>query len=81
MHRQAVADRQADHVGQVVLALGIVIVYAGQPIFKPASGCRQDAGVDFMDGAFVIRRVFMLDNALHLALAVAHDPAVSAWIA
>ena len=79
-HRHAVGHGQTDHVGQVVLALGVVVVDAGQPVLEPGGRRGQDACVDFLDGALGLGGVLVLDDAADLAGGVAHDAAVAGGI-
>ncbi|MNQ79185.1 hypothetical protein D3C85_941190 [compost metagenome] len=79
-HRHVIGHGQSDHIGQVVLALGIVVVDAGQPVLELRGRRAEDAGVDFLDQALGFRGVLVLDDAAHAALAVAHDAAIAGGI-
>ena len=61
-HRHAVGHGKLDDVGQVVLALGVLVVQPGQPRLQAGGGHRHDAAVDFPDLALRIRGVFLLDD-------------------
>jgi len=43
----AVGHRPRDDVGQVILALGVVVFQRGNPLFEMPGGHRENAGVDF----------------------------------
>ena len=82
-HRNAVGDRQADDVGQVVLAGGVVVGEAPQPGQQALGRRGQHPGVDLADGALRRGGVFLLhdgDDAVACrarAGAAAHDAAVA----
>jgi hypothetical protein len=71
----------ADHVGEVVLALGILVGEPRQPAGQLAGGQAEDAGVHLVDGQLLGAGVLVLDDALHLAPRVAHDAAVAGGLA
>ena len=75
-HVYPVAHRQRDDVGEVVLALRVVVLQFGDPPLQLACRHGEDAGVDFMNCALGGRRVLVLDNARDLAV-FAHDAAVA----
>jgi hypothetical protein len=79
-HRHALADRQPDDVGQVVLALRVVVAQRRQPAPERRGRRGDEAGVDLADGAFLVRGVALLDDAQDVAVVVAHDAAVAARI-
>ncbi len=77
--RHAVGHGLGDDVGEVVLALGIVVGQRRQPLLEVAGRNRHDAAVDFLDGAFGLGRVFLFDDAHDLAV-FTHDAAQPEWI-
>ncbi|MNF81908.1 hypothetical protein D3C84_641990 [compost metagenome] len=79
-HHETIADRHGDHVGQVVLALGIVVGETAHPLPQFCERQGQDAGVAFGDRSFGFVGVFLLDDGRHLASGVAHDTAVAGRI-
>ena len=64
-HGHTVGHGELDHVGQVVLALGILVVQTGQPGFEEARGHGHDAAVNLLNLALHIAGVFVLDDGLH----------------
>ncbi|MPM42586.1 hypothetical protein SDC9_89252 [bioreactor metagenome] len=79
-HGHAIGHGHGDHVGQVVLFLRVVVVQARQPLLQVLDRRGHDAAVDLANGAFGIAGVLVLDDALHLAVGVAHDAAVAGGI-
>ena len=77
---EAVGNRHADDVGQVVLALGVVIGQAIQPGFERRGGRGQNAGVDFFDRALRFGGVLVFDDRADLAIVIAHDAPVAGRI-
>jgi hypothetical protein len=76
-HAPAIGHGHGDDVGQVVLALGVVVGQAREPGFEQARRHGHDAAVDFIDGALGFARVLVLDDARHLSCAIAQDAAVA----
>ena len=63
---RALGHRQRDDVGQVVLALRIVVAQRRRPSAAAArSGAASDAGVDLVDRPLARRRVLLLDDRAH----------------
>ena len=75
-HRHAVGHSELDHVGQVVLALGVLVVQPGQPGFEQTRGHSHDAAVHLADGALRVAGVFVFDDGLD-GITHAHDAAVT----
>ena len=75
-HFHAIGHGGGDHVGQVVLTLGIVVGEIGQPLAQQRGGCGDDAGVDFLDGALGRAGILLLDDGDDLAV-FAHDAAIA----
>ncbi|CAI8931470.1 hypothetical protein EMIT0P12_50140 [Pseudomonas sp. IT-P12] len=76
-HHQPIVDRHGNHVGQVVLALGIVIGQTAHPAAHLCERQRQNAGVAFGDRTFGFVGVFLLDDGRDLARRIANDAAVT----
>ena len=76
-HRLPIGAGKLDHIGQVVLLLGVVVVQARQPCAQPPRGHGHDAAVNFSDGALIGCGVFFFHDGLHLASGVAHDAPVT----
>jgi hypothetical protein len=64
-HRHAVGHGELDHVGQVVLALGVAVVQPRQPAFEQAGRHGHDAAVDLVDLALGLGGVLLLDDGQH----------------
>jgi len=64
-HRDAFADGGRDHVGQVVLALRVVVAEAREPAREMPRRQDHDPGVHLAQGAFGRSGVLLLDDALH----------------
>ncbi|MNF88141.1 hypothetical protein D3C84_706280 [compost metagenome] len=73
---QAVTHRHGNHVGQVVLALRIVVGQAAHPVAEACERQRQDAGVAFGDFALGFVGIFLLDDGGDLAIDITNDTAV-----
>ena len=76
-HHQAVSHRHGDDVGQVVLALGVVVRQAAHPVGQARGWQRQNTGVAFLDGFLCIVGVLVLNDGSHLALLVTHDTTIA----
>ena len=76
-HLHAIGHRHGDDVGQVVLALGIIVVEFREPLCQLLGRHSHDAAVDLVDGAFFRASIFLLHDALHRALGIAHDTAIA----
>jgi len=63
MHRNAVVNRHRDYVGQIILALRIVVAKIRQP--DPQLVCRTDhhTRIDFPHRFLIRSRIFFLNNA------------------
>src|SRR5690606_24300450 len=59
----AVSHGQADDVGEVVLALGVVVADAPEPVAQLGNRGDQDAGVHFLHLALFVGGVLLLDDA------------------
>ena len=70
----------SDNVGQVVLALGVVVGQARQPGRQQARGHGHDAAVDLGDGALGLARILVLDDARYAAIGCAQDAAVASGV-
>ena len=75
-HRNAFADRSRDHVGQVVLALRVVVAERPEPAREVARREDHDAGAHLAQRALGRGGVLLLHDALHRA-AFAHDAAIA----
>ena len=77
--RLAVLDEPADHIGEVLLALGVV---ARQMFEALAQGRRREQvepTVDLVDRELGLTGVLVLDDATHL-IALPHDAPVPGWV-
>ena len=68
---------EADDVGEVILALGILRAEPEEPAPQASGGGRHQSGVGFLDHQLVGARVLVLDDGPHQAHRVAHDAAVT----
>ena len=73
-HRQAIGHSELDHIGEVILALRIVGVEPGQPVFELPRRCGHDAAVDLLDLALLGAGVFVLDDGLHRLTGAQNTP-------
>jgi hypothetical protein len=78
-HRHALGHRHGDDVGQVVLALHVVVLQRRDPALQRCGGRGHHAGVDLANGALRRTRVLLLDDGAH-GLALAHDAAVATGV-
>ena len=76
VHLCAIVDRHRYDVGQVVLALGIVVTEIREPRAQLVGGTDQHAGVDLTDGFFLGPGVLLLDDAVY-ATALPDDASVA----
>ena len=72
-----VRQRARDDVGQVVLALRVVVPERASHVRQLRGRRGHDAGVDLADRALARRRVLLLDDLPHRAARIAHDAAVA----
>ncbi len=79
-HHQPVGHRHGDHVGQVVLALGVAVGQPSQPVAEALARYGENAGIAFADELLLRRGVLVLDNGLDHPLPVAHDAAIAGRI-
>ena len=77
IHFQARPHRRNDHVGEVVLALRVVVLQLREPLPQPAGRHAHQARVAFVDRAFLRVGVLVLDDAHDVAGAVPDDAAVA----
>eukprot|EP01136_Pigoraptor_vietnamica_P017581 Opistho-1_new@62939 len=77
-HRHAVVGRELHDVGQVVLALGVLVVQARQPALEQPRGRGHHAAVDLAHGALRLGGVLVLDDGRHLAPGMGADDAAIA---
>ena len=77
---QAIGHSHGDDVGQVVLALSVVVGQTAQPFGQARARNSEDAGVAFLDGFLRVAGVFVLDDCCNLTLGVAHDAAIAGGI-
>ena len=75
-HLAAVGTADFKHVGEVVLALRVVVGHAGERVEERRRVEAIEAGVAFRDRGLFGRGVFLLDDACH-RVALAHDAAVA----
>ena len=75
-HLAAVGAADFKHIGEVVLALRVVVGHAGKRVEKRRRVEAIEAGVAFRDRGLLGRGVFLLDDARH-RVALAHDAAVA----
>ena len=80
MHLHTLLYSHADDIGKVVLTLCIVVLQFRQPPTQFLRRGKQDAGVHLGNLSLLVRGIFFLDNALHLALIVAQDAAVAGGV-
>ncbi len=79
-HHQAIGHSHGDDVGQVILALGVVVRQAAHPVGQARGWQCQDTGVAFLDRSLRIVGVLVLNDGRHLALLVTHDAAIAGRI-
>ena len=76
-HGHTIGHGELDHVGQVELALGVLVVQPGQPRFEQFGRHGHDAAVHLFDGVLRGRGVFVFDDGLHAPGSRAHDAAIA----
>ena len=79
-HGHAVLHREADHVGEVVLLLGVVRLQPGDPFGELAGRAGDEAGIDLAELPLLGRGVLLLDDRDHRAALAAQDAAVARGI-
>ncbi len=80
LHDHAVAGRQRDDIGQVVLALGIVVAEPPEPVAQLRGRHGHDAGVDLADGTLGAARVLVLDDCRDPPVLIAPDASITARV-
>ena len=76
-YRHGIGHSHGNNVGQVILALGIVVIELGEPDLQMLGRHGHDAAVNLGNGTLGIVRVLLLNNALHCASLVAHNAAIA----
>ncbi|MNF93226.1 hypothetical protein D3C84_758940 [compost metagenome] len=76
-HHQTIAHGHGNDVGQVVLALGVVIGETAHPVAKTGKRQRQNAGIAFGDLAFGFVGIFLFDDGRHFTCVITNDAAVT----
>ncbi len=76
-HRHTVGHGQGHHVGEVVLALRVVVAQLAQPAAQGGQRRAQNAGVAFAHRALRRRGVFVFDDALHRAVGTTQNAAIA----
>ena len=79
-HTGAIGHGGGDHVGQVVLALGVVVLQGREPALERPGGADQDAGVDLVDLQRLGVGILLLDDAADVAGGVTHHAAVAGGV-
>ena len=69
-----------EHVGEVVLALRVVVAQRRQPGAQRIGISGDDAGVDDADAALFVAGILLFDDARDVALGIADDAAVTGGI-
>ena len=69
-----------EHVGEVVLALRVVVGQVRQPALQRGGFGGDDAGVDDADAALFLVGVLLLDDGADAAFGIAHDAAVAGGV-
>jgi len=83
LHRvdgHAVAHGQCDHVGQIVLALRVIVAQLVQPGCELGGGHGHHAGVDLIDRALSFVGIFVFNDAGDVMVGIAHDAAVTSRV-
>ena len=80
-HGNAFGHGHGHDVGEVVLALHVVVAQRHDPAREHGRGCGHDAGVDLADGALRHARVLVFDDALNVAALVAQHAAIAGGVA
>ncbi len=76
-HRHAVGNRHRDDIGQVILALAIVVGQPRQPLLQLGGRRRHHAGIHLAELPLRLAGVLVFDDAGDLAIRIADDPAVA----
>ena len=79
-HGAAGVAADLEHVGEVELALGVVIADPGQRVEQGAGVEAVEAGVALVDRRLIGRGVLLLDDALDLPVGIADDAAVAGGV-
>ncbi|OIQ72175.1 hypothetical protein GALL_462010 [mine drainage metagenome] len=76
-HLHAICHGQRNHVGQVILALRVVVAQASQPALQMRHRRAQNAGIAFVNGTLRGAGVLVFDDALHRTVRVAQNAAIA----
>ena len=79
-HDQTIADRHGDYVGQVVLALCVVVRQTAHPVSQATGRQGEDPGVAFGNCTFGFGCVLVLNNRTHLAIRITHDTTITSRV-
>ena len=71
---------QRDHVGQVVLALGVIRRQLRQPAAQLGAGHRHNPGIALLDRPLALAGILVLDDGHRLAGGVAQDTPIAAGV-
>ena len=74
------AARDGEHIGQVLLALGVVGGHLLECVAEDVGVESVDPRVDLGDGPLLVRGVLLLDDASHRAVGVAQDATVAGGV-
>ena len=66
-HSHAISHSKLHDIGQVILALRVLVIQPRQPATQQPGGHGHDAAVNFLNMAFGLGCVFLLGNGAHLA--------------
>ena len=76
-HRPSGATADLQHVGEVELALGVVVAHLLQSLEQRTGVEAVEAGIALADGRLLGRGVLLLHDARHAPLRIAHDAPVA----
>ena len=79
-HGAASVAADLEHVGEIELALGVIIADLGQRVEQGAGVEAVEAGVALVDRCLLGRGVLLLDDALDLPVGIADDAAVAGGV-
>ncbi len=76
-NHQTIVGCHGNHVGEVILALGIVVGQPPQPVSEMSGRHRENSGIAFGDSLLRVTRVLMLDDGTDTILIITNDTAIT----
>ena len=80
VNMNSIRDCQTDDIGQIIFALGVLIVQPVKPRFQQSTVDSKNARIGFMYAALLRIGIFFLNNSQHFATFIADDATIASRI-